>query len=531
MTQPSIRIRLLGGVGRFGANAMLVEDTLAEEAIVIDCGVRLLADEPWGFDVGLPDLGVLRAYPGKLSAYVITHAHEDHVGALPHALALRSAPILATPFSARMIERRFSKARASLPVVREVHAGTRYALGAFDLEWVHVSHSIPGAAAIALRTRLGIFVHSGDFRVDTDPLVGAPTDLPRLGELGDEGVYALLADSTGADTPGRNLGERSVVEPLRRAMEPAGGRVLVTTFSSHVPRLKALEELAEATGRRLCILGEGMRSVVEIAQRQGLLSERIITDEGQLTGVVRERQLIAVTGSQGEPGSALWRLAHRKHSQLTLDAGDLVVFSARIIPGAERAHYAVSDALRVQGVRVVDGSEGRHVSGHGHREDMELLLAATRPRFFVALHGGERQLMAHRKLADDVGVARERILPAESGDALEFYDNGGARIAPQPPREWIARGLHVIEEPEPLLAARRRMATGGTLMIWPSPSGHRLVGRALDPALDAQVLAALEREIEQYGLQGTELVQRVATRIARMQARVPEVVLLDPQER
>lgn len=522
-----VRIRPLGGIGHFGANAMLIEDVPTQTAIVVDCGVRLLVDEPYGFDFALPDLEPLKTYPGTVLGYLLTHAHEDHIGALPFAHGHRPAKFYATSFSARMIERRFARLDSPSPVIHEVSYGESYSLGPFEAEWIAVSHSIPQAAALAIRTRVGVILHSGDFRVDSDPVIGLPTDLDRLSTYGDAGVYCLLSDSTGADLPGKNRGEKSVVTPLHDAMQDASGRVLVATFSSHVSRLKVLQDLAEKLGRRPCVLGRGMRNVAELAQRQGILSDAWVVDEGRITEVARRDQLIAVTGSQGEPGSALSRLAQSRHPHLELETGDRVIISARVIPGNELAAAHIEEQLVSQGIEVIDGRQGRHVSGHGFQEDLEMLLAATRPRFFVALHGTPGKLRHHRELARGMGVAVERILPVESGDTLHFLENGGARISPGAPKEAIARGLYVVENPEPVLQVRRRMATGGTLVLWRVENRWHAHGRALDPGLSSDVLDEITHALDRDDVVTSTPTQRVARLCSRRGLRSPEVIVLD----
>lgn len=520
----AIQIQPLGGVGKFGANAMWIEDTEAGAGIVIDFGVRLLVDEPYGVDVALPNLGALEQKGAEVAGYVITHAHEDHIGALPFALRARPAPIFASSFSARMIERRFARSGESAPIVREVSMSSPVQIGPFHVEWISVSHSIPGAAAVAIRSRLGWIVHSGDFRVDLDPVLGPPTDIERLTALGDEQVYCLLADSTGADATGKNPGERSVHAPLLAAIRDAPGRVVVATFSSHIPRLKVLEEIAAQTQRRLCILGRGMRGVVEIAKRQGLLSESVLCDDGQIIGIPRERQLLAATGSQGEAGSALWLLAHRRHAFIQLEPEDRVIFSSRVIPGAELQILNVIDRFRTQNVEVKTGRDGRHVSGHGTQEDLEMLVAATRPRFFVALHGDPRQLHAHRNLAANLGVARERILPLESGDTLHFFENGGARIEEGEHQEPIASGSVIAQDAPGFLATRKRMATAGALWVWENGNALTFHPHAIDPAFTSEMLEKVRVFAAQ--LEGPQPVRiaQLASHIARLRVRVPEII-------
>lgn len=421
----SVEVTLLGGVGEFGRNCLLLDDPERGAALVIDCGLKVVdgganADgAPAARAVELPDLAPLERARERLAGYVITHGHDDHIGGLPQAMKVAPAPVYATRFTRERVRLRFRRAGAGSPELMAVDAGGTRRVGPFVVEWIAVSHSIPDAAAVLVETSAGRVLHSGDFRVDEDPLLGPPTDLARLTRLGDEGVALLCADSTGATTPGDNAGERSVRAPLAEALDGVDGRVLVATFSTHIQRLQLVLDLARERGRRVLPVGRGMREMMNAARQHNLLRDAgVVLPEGALHSLPPSRVLLLATGTQGEPGSALSRIAHGHHPRVTLGAGDRVVFSSRTIPGNEAPVLAMRQKLEEAGVSVLDGDEGRHVSGHGHAGDLARLLAATRPARFLALHGEERHLEAHRALARASGVDDDGILRARNGDTV-----------------------------------------------------------------------------------------------------------------
>lgn len=438
----TVEITLLGGVGEFGRNCLLLDDEELGAAVVIDCGLKVVdgganADGEQGARVvELPDLEALRKVRDRLVGYVITHGHDDHIGGLPEAMGLCPAPVFATRFTRERIRQRFRRAGKPSPELMAVDAEMRRHVGPFLVEWVHVSHSIPDATAVLVHTSEGVVVHSGDFRVDEDPLLGPPTDMAALTRAGDEGIALLMSDSTGATLPGDNPGERSVVQPLAAALEGAEGRVLVTTFSTHVQRLQMIMDLCKERNRRVIPIGRGMRDVVNAARQLNLLKgEGVLMAEGDLWAVPPSYVCLLATGSQAEPGSALWRIANGHHARVTLEKGDRVVFSTRTIPGNEDEVEKMRAKLREAGVEVYDGREGRHVSGHGHSGDLARLLQATRPTRFLALHGEDRMLEAHRALARANGVGDEGILMARNGDRLRLVGKEAHVIsrAPSPP--------------------------------------------------------------------------------------------------
>jgi ribonuclease J len=411
-------------VGEFGKNCLLVEDTASGDAIVIDVGVEFLPPQ-LGEDrlLRYPDLDAIAALGDRLLAYVITHGHDDHIGGLPAAYKRNEAPIYATAFTRRRIRGRFKREGVSVPSMVPIVPGEAHRIGPFRARWLEVSHSIPDSAAVVLETPVGVVVHSGDFRVDTEPVVGPPTDLDGLAEVGDEGVRLLLADSTGAHKPGSNRGEASVREPLSRAFETAKGRIVLATFASHIQRIALVAELCRAHGRKLVLLGRGLKDNVRSARDLGLLAfEDVWLREGDVYAVPRTSLCVLATGTQGEDNSALYRLARDDHPRLSLEEGDRVIFSARVIPGNEEAVAAITAGLEARGAEVWDGSEGRHVSGHGLRGDLEALLSAVRPEWLLPVHGDVKHLEAHRALGRDMGLAQERVLDARDGDAVILSD-------------------------------------------------------------------------------------------------------------
>lgn len=504
----TLRLTPLGGVGRFGRNCLLVEleqDGVPGDAILVDCGVRFVADEMPGFDLGLPDLERIGALGNRLLAYVITHGHEDHIGGLAYAARENRKPIVATPFTARLIARKFERLDMTLgddvsddaPAVDIVRAGDVRTFGAFRVTWVNVSHSIPDATCVVIETPLGALVHSGDFRVDENPVLGAPTDIATLTRVGDAGVLCLLADSTGALSDGRNPGEKSVWPALLDAFEGAGsGRVAVALFASHVQRLALVADACRQTNRRLCLLGTGLREVSKAARELGYLSiDDVLIDEASLRSLPRERICMAVTGSQGEPESALARMSRGEHpvSGADLDEGDTCIVSARIIPGNEKRMVAIADALVERGVLLVDGRDAPHVSGHGYAGDLEMLLMATRPRSFVALHGNARNLLAHADLAAAAGVPHERVVDLREGSTLVIDGDGALdHLEGVRAHEPLASHGEVTMFAKDIVLSRKRMASAGVLVVSGSSDGAHLEWRGTAPSVSGDLLRAVQ---------------------------------------
>ncbi len=544
-----VRLTPLGGVGAFGRNCLLVEDLPTQSAIVVDCGVRFLGDdEAPGFDVGLPDLQRLRDLGDKLLGYFITHGHEDHIGALPYAVQQNPAPIWATAFTKRLIERRFHRYDVDIPRIDVVKPSNSVDIGPFRVTWINVSHSIPDATALAIHTRAGVMIHSGDFRIDLDPVVGRPTDMRLLTKFGDDGVRCLLADSTGATTDGFNPGERSVYDTLAHIFEETDGRLVVAIFASHISRLSLVAELCRRFGRKMVLLGRSLEESYEAARDLKILDiSDLLVSKDHLSQMRRDAQCIVVTGSQGEPQSALVRMMTNRLFGVTLSEGDSVVLSARAIPGNERRVLLLADQLLEQGVHVYAGSDGAHVSGHGYSGDLEQLILATRPRTFVALHGGAKQLLGHASLAHNSGIDDEDIVPLRDGSPLIFSENDfwyeSAPLAFEP----LAVDGVVSYHPAPVIAPRRRMQEAGALLVHlrdPIVMDGRVwldrkvqvacEGRGLSPWADMSRLSALSDELtDAIGHASPEetaqqMVIRIVNRFFRRhQKPAPEIFVVD----
>jgi len=426
LSEPScLEIIPLGGLGEFGMNMMLYR--WGSDCLLVDAGMMFPGSEHLGVDVVIPDLDFLDSC-GTIHAVVLTHGHEDHIGALPFVLARHDVPVYATPYTRGVSARRLREHRLGgeqridlLPEGRE-----RLDIGPYRVSTVEVAHSIPQAVMLVLETPLGTVVHTADFKLDTDPPTGPGTDLERLAEVGRNGVRVLLSDSTNADRPGVTPGERSVGPGLDARIGPATGRVLVTTFSSNIQRIQQLIDCAERHGRKVALIGTSIRAQCEVAETLGLL--RIpagIRYDPSSSDVAPEQAMLIVTGSQGEPMSALARIALDNHRDVRVEPGDLVIHSARIIPGNETSINRMFNHLLRRGAEVVTAADAPvHVSGHPSREELRQLIELLRPRHLIPIHGEYRQLLAHARLGLECGLAERDVVLADSGDVLSLDDNG-----------------------------------------------------------------------------------------------------------
>jgi ribonuclease J len=486
-----VRVTPLGGVGRFGRNCALLE-VEGGAALVIDCGARFVSeDEAPGFDVALPDLSRIEALGDRLLAYVVTHGHEDHIGALPWASRVNNKPIVTTPYTARLIARRYDRNGDKLPEIRASAPPFSTTLGPFSVRFLAVSHSIPDASCVVIDTPAGRVVHSGDFRVDDDPLVGPPTDLAGLERAGDDGVALLLADSTGAHLEGKNAGERSVWPALLASVEGAQGRVIISCFASHIQRLTLIAALARETGRKMALLGRGLVEHNRIASDLGLLSiDDVLIKDERAKKLPLHEQLWVVTGSQGEPGAALARLANGTGA-FSVERGDRVVLSARTIPGNDLKLARMLDALAERGADIVDGQRAPHVSGHGTRADLEALMLAVRPRHFAPLHGDARHLLAHEALVMGLGLDPARVHNVREGSSLVVEDGTVTLTPAARAAEPLAAYGAMTTDASATIAARKRMSGAGVLVVQQRGDGIALVPRGVFPPLDAELANAV----------------------------------------
>ncbi len=422
----TIRFVPLGGLGEVGKNLAVLE--IGDDALLIDAGLRFPEEENTGADVILPDTGWLFTRGERLRAVVLTHGHEDHIGALPFLIDRLSVPIYGTAITLGLLRnkllRRGTRDAADLRTCRE---GDRFPVGQMEVELIHTTHSVPGSCALAVRSSAGTVVHTGDFKLDQTPTDGPPPDLARMGQLGEEGVRLMLSDSTNAMVGGLTPSELSVRPALRRALMESPGRVIVVTFASNLARIRQTMELAAASGRRCCVVGRSMlRNVGTAAELAYLdLAPTLVVQPRELHALADSQICLLATGSQGEPLAALSRIASGVHPFIRIHPGDTVVLAANPVPGNEAVVARVVNRLLERGAEVLAGSRaGVHASGHGSAEELAYLLQLVRPQYFVPVHGERRHLAAHAELARLAGMERSRIAVLDNGSVLEVGPAG-----------------------------------------------------------------------------------------------------------
>lgn len=463
---PAVEVLLLGGVGEFGMNVMAVR--CGGTSILVDAGVTFPGPEHLGVDLVVPDPRSAAAAVGPVSALFLTHGHEDHVGAVPWLWDLVEGPVYGTRLTLALLERKLAEhGRDAAGRLTVVSPPQTVEAGGLRVEFVHVAHSIPDAAALAIHTPAGTLLHSGDFKFDQTPADGRPTDVRRLAELGRSGVLALFSDSTNAPRPGLSGSERQVTPAFEEIFAAAPRRIVVTAFSSSLHRMQLLVDLAERFGRHVAFIGRGMAENAELAARLGYLRlpAGLQVAEADVATLPPERVLCLVTGSQGEPRAALARMAAGAHRHVRIEEGDVVVFSARAIPGNRRAIERLMNQIARRGARIVDERDERvHVSGHGSEEDLKLMLSLISPRCFVPIHGEYRHLTHHARLAEQVSGGETAVLLAENGDRLCFDESGGWLGEPFRAGRVLLDGARTGEVADEVLRDRRQLAADGVVV-------------------------------------------------------------------
>ena len=424
-----MRVTALGGIGEIGRNLTVFEHL--GRLLIVDCGVLFPGHDEPAVDLILPDLRHIENRLEDVETLLLTHAHEDHIGAIPYLLKLRpDIPVVGSKFTLALVAEKCREHRIK-PTFVEVAEGSRTTHGVFECEFFAVNHSVPDALAIAIRTGAGTVLHTGDIKFDQLPLDRRPTDLPGMSRLGDSGVDLLLVDSTNAELPGVGPSESEIGPALHRLIRSAGGRVIVACFASNVARVQQIIDAAVVLGRKVSFVGRSMVRNMGIARELGFLQvgDADVLDIGAAELMPPERVVLITTGTQGEPMSALSRMSRGEHRSITLTAGDLIVLSSSLIPGNEEAVYGVIDALSKIGARVVTNNQARvHVSGHAHAGELLFLYNGVRPRNVMPVHGTWRHLRANAALAAQTGVPEESILLAENGVSVDLV-GGRARIA------------------------------------------------------------------------------------------------------
>jgi ribonuclease J len=431
-TDLKLQVIPLGGLGEFGMNMSAIR--YGEDIIVVDCGMMFPDAELLGVDLVMPDLTFLKENQAQVRAVILTHGHEDHIGAVPYFLSEIDVPVYGTAFTLALVERRLEEYDLERePRLIKVKPKQAIGIGPFKIEFIHVTHSIVSAVALAITTPLGVIIHTGDYKVDPTPTDNELFDLHTLADYGKRGVLLLMSDSTNSDRPGYTESERAVRPRMEEIFSRSEKRIVVSCFSSSIHRIQLVLDLAEEYGRRVAVVGRSMVSVTEIAHSHGLLSipDGILLRPQDVMGLAPEKVAILVSGTQGEPMSALSRVAVDNHKHISVEKGDTVVMSSRIIPGNEKAIFRMIDHMARRGADVMYGTMNPplHVSGHASVEEMKLVLNLVRPRYFMPIHGEFRQLSKHAKLAEHLRFAGlEETFIMDTGNILEF-DHHGARIA------------------------------------------------------------------------------------------------------
>ncbi len=465
--EPSVRLIPLGGLGEIGLNMMLVET--GDDLIAVDCGLMFPDDELPGIDHVIPDFSYALARRDGFRAVLLTHGHEDHIGALPYLLREAPVPVYGTPMTLALVgERLREHGLLEGADLRPMRPRDRFELGPFGVEPIRVTHSIVDGIGLAIQTPVGTIVHTGDFKLDPRPLDGETPDYRRFAELGDQDVLVLCSDSTNVDRPGHTRSETEVGQALAERFERAAGRVIVATFASHIHRIQQVLTLAARHRRRAALLGMSMQKNVMLAAELGYLQvpEGLLLPLEDLAALPPERQVILSTGSQGEPNSALALMAAGEHKYVQVLPGDLVIISARVIPGHERTIGRVVNALYRRGAEVLyEDNAFVHVSGHASQEDLKLMLNLTRPRYFVPVHGEYRHLLGHARLAESVGLGPDRVFLLEDGTALEMTKTAARAVAGFPAGRVLVDGKSVGDVGAVVLRDRQLLAEDGFVVV------------------------------------------------------------------
>jgi ribonuclease J len=469
MAQNELVFAALGGIGEIGMNLSVYGfgDERRRQWLIVDCGVSFASEEQLpGVDLILPDIRFLIEERKNILGLVITHGHEDHIGALIDLWPRLNVPLYMTPFTAALFEaKRLSEPGAPQIPVKTVPVGGRLTLGPFTIDFINVAHSIPESNALAIRTPAGIVVHTGDWKIDPTPVIGAPTDQARLKALGDEGVLALIGDSTNAVREGRSPSESDVARTLAELIRTAPGRVAVTTFASHVGRLRAVADAARAADREVVIVGRAMERVTQVARETGYLDGVQDFRRAESYGYLPPDKVLALcTGSQGEPRAALARIAQDEHPEVTLSKGDRVIFSSRAIPGNEKAVGRIINGLVSQGVEVItDRTHLVHVSGHPRRAELLDMISWVRPKILIPAHGEALHLAEHAALARGAGVPH--VLICRNGDLVSLGNDGASIIDEVPSGRLYKDGSLLVDARSRSVAARRRLSFAGIVTV------------------------------------------------------------------
>lgn len=467
-TKPSVKVSFLGGLNEIGKNITLIE--CEGDMIIIDCGMAFPDGDMLGVDLVIPDFTYIEQNFDKVKGIVLTHGHEDHIGGLPYLLARVNIPIYGTPLTLGLVGNKlkehslFNKARLNV-----VNAGDTIKLGCMEVKFIHVNHSIPDAVAFAIRTPAGTLVHTGDFKIDCTPISGDAIDFSSFAQAGDEGVLALLAESTNASRPGFTRTERLVSDSLNMLFNNAANyRIIIATFASNVNRVQQIIDCAAKYGRKVAFSGRSMVNYMDVAKKLGYLNvpDNILIDLDMLDKYPREQIVLVTTGSQGEPMSALSRMAYSDHRKVMVGEGDFIIISANPIPGNEKTVGNVVDELLKRGCKVIyESMYDVHVSGHACQEELKIIHRLVRPKFFIPVHGEQKHLRKHADLAEFLGMERKNIFIGDVGSTVEINEDYMKEIAPVPAGKVFVDGLGVGDVGSIVLRDRKHLGQDGLIII------------------------------------------------------------------
>jgi ribonuclease J len=542
-----LRIIPLGGLGEFGLNMMLLE--YGDAAIAVDCGLMFPGADLLGIDLVIPDVAYLLEKKDRLKGIVLTHAHEDHVGALPYILNHFSVPIFGTRLTLGLINNRLREHDLDNTAdLREITAGRPWEIGPFQVEGIRVTHSLMDCLALAIETPIGTVIHTGDFKIDNTPMEGEMFDFQRFAAYGEKGVLLLLSDSTNIERSGYTPSEREVGRNIEQIFQESRGKILVSTFSSSIPRIQQVVDISESCGRRIVLSGRSMIRNSQVAAELGYLRlpRSFMTENESWRELPAERLTFLTTGSQGEPLSVLHRVALDDHKSIKIDPGDTVILSSKFIPGNEKTISNLINHLYRRGAEVhYEKVSEIHVSGHASQEELKTMLQLTRPRYFVPIHGEYRHLVRHRKLAQDVGVPEDHCFILEDGDVLEMTATSAKKVQPIQVGRVFVDGKGVGDVGDVVIRDRRHLSEDGMVLavmaihrqsgeIVAGPDlisrgfmrdeeGEEVLGQARKVVLD--ILASLNRETRTDPAELQEEVRKALRRYFRKRFERHPVVL------
>ena len=469
-----LKIISLGGLNEIGKNLTAYE--YGGEILLVDCGMGFPDDDMYGVDMVIPDFTYLVKNKEKIVGLLVTHGHEDHIGGIPYLLREMRIPVFATRLTAGLIHLTLEEfGIADKAELYTVDAGDSFKLGCFKIEFIHVNHSIPDAVAMAIKTPVGMVIHTGDFKIDTTPIEGGMIDLTRFGELGKKGVLALLMDSTNVERQGHTISERKVGQNIEALFKDCDKRIVVTTFASNVHRVQQVINCAVKYGRKVAVTGRSMEKTMSLAADLGYMEipEGTLVDLNQIKNLPKDKIVIISTGSQGEPMSALYRMAISGHRQVEIGAGDRVIISASAIPGNEKTVSHVVNELFRKGADVIyDRSSDLHVTGHACQDELKLIMGLVKPRFFVPLHGEYRHLCLHKRVAEEMGIPAKNCIISDIGKVIEVSPKSIKLNGSVPAGRVFVEGTSVGDVGTVVLRDRKHLAQDGMLMVVMTLSGE-----------------------------------------------------------